>query len=120
VISSSTWLLLLGVPLLQPSGNTGITMTIQFGLAGNSSQQTIYLQADRKRMEFRNSEGHKKADGSFQPIYGPRLVAITRCDLGQYFELNLDAHEYTSAPYPPKPFTKEEIERRGLQQDRPP
>jgi hypothetical protein len=115
VTFSSTWLLLLGVPLLQPSENTGITMTIQFGLAGNSSQQTIYLQADRKRTEFRNSAGQKKADGSVQPIYGPRLVSITRCDLGQSFELNLDAHEYTSAPYPPKPFTKEEIERRGLQ-----
>ena len=112
---SSTWLLLLGIPLLRASENPGIKMTIQFGLAGNSSQQTIYLQGDRKRTEFRNSAGQKKADGSLQPIYGPRLVSITRCDLGQAFELNLDTSEYTSGPYPPKPFTKEENEARGLQ-----
>lgn len=111
---SSACLILLGVPLLQASENTGIRMTIQHSGAGLSSQQTIYLQGDRKRMEFRNSEGRKNADGSLQPIYGPRLVAITRCDLGQTFELNLDAREYTSAPYPPKPFTQEELKARGL------
>jgi hypothetical protein len=112
---SPTSLVLLGVSLLQASGSTGIKMTIRYGKAGNSSQQTIYMSRDRKRMEFRNSAGAKKADGSLQSIYGPRLVAITRCDLGQVFELNLDASEYTSAPYPPKPLTKEEIEARGLQ-----
>jgi hypothetical protein len=115
VTFSSTWLLLLGIPVLQASENTGIKMTIEFGLAGNASQQTIYLHGDRKRMEFRNSAGQKKADGSLQPIYGPRLVSITRCDLGQSFELNLDAFEYTSRPYPPKLLTKEEIKARGLQ-----
>jgi hypothetical protein len=102
----SPWLLLLGVPLLPASENGGIRMTIEFGQTGNSSQQNIYLQADRKRMEFRNSAGR---------TYGPRLVSITRCDLGQMFELNLEDSEYTSAPYPPKPLTKEEVEERGLQ-----
>jgi integrase len=57
-------------------------------------------------MEYRNSFGQR---------YGPRLVSITRCDLGQSFELNLDTSEYTSASYPPMPRTKEEIARRGLQ-----
>jgi len=108
-------LLLLGIPLLHASENTGIKMTIQYGAAGLSSQQTIYLQGDRKRMEFRNSSGRRRPDGTLQPIYGPQLVAIIRCDLGQEFELNLDAQEYTSGPYPPKPLTKEEIEARGLQ-----
>jgi hypothetical protein len=112
---SSTWLLLLGVPLLQASESNGIKMTIRFGVAGNSNQHTIYMLGDRKRMEFQNSEGQKKADGSVQPTYGPRLVAITRCDLGQAFELNLDASEYTSTTYPPKPLTKEEIKARGLE-----
>lgn len=102
---SSTWLFLLGVPLLQASDNNGVKMTIQFGNSGPSAQHTIYLQSDRKRMEFRNSIGDKE---------GPRLVAITRCDLGQMFELNLDTHEYTLAPYPPKPFSREEMEARGL------
>jgi hypothetical protein len=112
---SSPWLLLLGIPLLQGSENRGIKMTIEFGSGGGSSQQTIYLQGDRKRTEYRNSYGQKKADGSQQPIYGPRIVSITRCDLGQMFELNLDASEYIVAPYPPKPLTKEEVARRGLQ-----
>ena len=34
--------------------------------------------------------------------------------MGQVFELNLDAAEYVSAPYPPKPLTQAEIEARGL------
>ena len=111
---SPTWLLLLSAPLLQASENTGIKVTVRNTLAGNSSEQTIYLQGDRSRMAFRSSSAHKKADGSLQWLYGPRLVAITRCDLGQTFELNLDVAEYVSAPYPPKPLTKEQIEVRGL------
>jgi hypothetical protein len=90
-------------------------MTINYGQTGNTNQQIIYISGDRKRMEFRNSEGEKKADGSLQLFYGPRLVAITRCDLGQLFELNLDSSEYTSAPYPPEPLSKEQVEARGLQ-----
>lgn len=108
-------LFFIGLPLLQPSGNTAIKMTIRHGEAESSDQQTIYIAGDRKRMEFRNSEGMKKADGSMQVFRGPRLVAITRCDLGQYFELNLDSSEYTSGPYPPKPLTKEQIRARGLE-----
>lgn len=65
-------------------------------------------------MEFRNYMGGPKADGSQQWLSGPRLAAITRCDLGQLFELNLDAAEYVSAPYPPKPLNPVEIEARGL------
>lgn len=65
-------------------------------------------------MEFRNYEGQRREDGSQQWLSGPRLAAITRCDLGQVFELNLDAAEYVSAPYPPKPLTQAEIEARGL------
>ncbi len=110
-----TLLLLLAVPPLQAPANTGIKMTIRYGDAGNSSEHIIYISADRKRMEFRNSAGEKKADGSLQLMYGPRLVAITRCDLGQIFELNLDASEYASAPYPPRPLTKKQIKARGLQ-----
>ena len=111
---SSLCLLLVGVPLLQASENTGIKMTIRRVFAGNSSEQTIYVQGDRKRMEFRNYAGQRKTDSSQQWLSGPRLAAITRCDLGQVFELNLDAAEYVTAPYPPKPLTQAEIEARGL------
>ena len=95
--------LLSAVPPLQVSESTGLKLTVRYGAAGNSSQQTIYLQGDRKRSEYRNSFGR---------TYGPRLVSITRCDLGQFFELNLDSSEYTSTP---KPLTQDEIEKRGLQ-----
>ena len=111
---SSLCLLLLGAPLLQASENIGIKMTMRRIFAGNSSQQTIYVQGDRKRMEFRNYAGQQKADGSQQWLSGPRLLAITRCDLGQVFELNLDAAEYVSAAYPPKSLTQAKIEARGL------
>ncbi|MGH9511194.1 MAG: hypothetical protein ACRD2U_03555 [Terriglobales bacterium] len=89
-------------------------MTIRRVFAGNPTDETIYVQGDRKRMEFRNYSGQRKADGSQQWLSGPRLAALTRCDLGQVFELNLDAAEYVSAPYPPKPLTQAEIEARGL------
>ena len=46
--------------------------------------------------------------------YGPRLAVIIRCDLGQEFELNLDAGEYQAAPYPPKPLSKAQAEALGL------
>lgn len=113
MILSSLCLLLVGIPLLQASENTGIKMTIRRVFAGNPSEQTIYVQGDRKRMEFQNYEGLRKEDGSQQWLSGPRLAAITRCDLGQTFELNLDAAEYVSAPYPPRPLTEAEIKARG-------
>jgi len=65
-------------------------------------------------MEYQNSVGQRQADGSLRPIYGPRIASITRCDLGQSFELNLDSSEYSATPYPPKALTREEMERRGL------
>jgi hypothetical protein len=108
------WFFLLGIPLLQASEVPGIKLTIERGSAGNMRSQTIYLQADRKQMEYRNSFGQRKADGSIQPVYGPHIRAITRCDLGQSFELNLDTGEYESVPYPPMPFTREEMKARGL------
>jgi hypothetical protein len=53
-------------------------------------------------------------DGSTDAHYGPRLASITRCDLGQAFELNLDTGEYVAATHPPKPLSKEETEALGL------
>jgi hypothetical protein len=85
-------------------------MTIRTISGGQSGDRTIYIQGDRKREEFRTGMERPKADGSMQWIEGPRLTRITRCDLGQTFELNLDAAQYAAWPYPPKPFTKEQIE----------
>jgi hypothetical protein len=60
----SAWLLLLVLPMFQASGNSGIKMAIRFTQAENSNWQTVYISLDRKRMEFRNSAGEKKADGA--------------------------------------------------------
>jgi len=94
--------LLLGIPLLQVSQNTGIAMTVRtdFGPT-NSSEQTTYWQPDRERTEHRSSLGRRRTDGSQEEIYGPRIATIARCDLGQTFNLNLDSGEYDSGPYPP-------------------
>jgi hypothetical protein len=89
--------------LLKASENTGVKITTRRTFAGHSSEQTVYLQEDRKRVDFRNYAGQRKADGSQEWLSGPHLAAITRCDLGQAFELNLDAAEYVSTPYPPRP-----------------
>jgi hypothetical protein len=94
-----------------PSAAPGVKMTIRFAASGMSGGQTIYIQGDRKRMDFRSSTGGaKRADGSMDVRYGPHAAFITRCDLGQMLELNLDAREYHAAPYPPNPFTKEQVE----------
>src|SRR5450755_12023 len=111
---SSVWLILFAIPLLQAQQSSGIKMTIEHGQPSLLSKQTIYLQADRKRVETRGVSGRNLADGSMQTTYGPRLAMITRCDLGQIFELNLDTSEYTVRPYPPRPFTKEEMAARGI------
>jgi hypothetical protein len=93
---------------LQPPG---IKMMVRFTAAGMSGEQTIYIRGDRKRMDFRSATGGaKRADGSVDVRYGPHAAFITRCDLGQMLELNLDAREYHTAPYPPKPFTKEQVD----------
>lgn len=101
------------VPPVQASKRTGIKMTIHRPVfEGNPADHTIYVQGDRKRMEFRNYAGLSTANGSQQRLIGPPLASITRCDLGRIFELNLDAGEYVSAPYPPRPrpVTESEIE----------
>ncbi len=90
-------------------------MTVRDAFGSMSSERTMYFQGDRKRLDFRSSSGGaRRADGSVDVRYGPHIASITRCDLGQMFQLNLDAHEYSSAPYPPKPLTKEQMETIGI------
>jgi hypothetical protein len=111
MLSPSIWFLLLALALPQTSEGPGVKITTRSGPLGNSHDRTAYLQADRERLEYTNSIGGRYT----ATIYGPRLARIVRCDLGLSFELNLDTAEYTSAPYPPKPLTKEEIKARGLE-----
>lgn len=108
--SSLTYALLLVLSLpLRASESSGTKMTVRYISDGHSFERTVYWRSDRKRMEYRNSSDYRP---------GPRLAAITRCDLGQTFELNLDSSQYVSAPYPPKPYTKEQVRAQGLDQQK--
>jgi hypothetical protein len=79
----------------------------------------FYIQGEWRRWEpSRSSSGQVKPDGSSQRIYGPRTATIVRPDLDKMFELNLDVSEYVARPYPPekpKPLTKGQMEKLGLQ-----
>lgn len=80
---------------------SGIKMTVQFTDRDRKSEQVIYLQNDHRRSEYRNEYyGETRADGTTDVRYGPPIAAITRCDLGQRFELNLEDAQYEAWPYP--------------------
>ena len=113
---SPRWFLLLGVPLLHPPSSSGLKFAVRHTHDGISSEQTFYVEQDRRRTEYRNSAGGEKLrwDGSRDVRYGPHLASIIRCDLGQMFELNLDDDEYVAAPYPPQPLSKAQTEALGL------
>ena len=108
--------LLLGLSLLLVSGEAnsqapgpvgkrpvGTKMTVFYSFGGQESEDTTYFRADARRWEFRDLTASK---------YGPRLVSIERCDLGQMFGLNLDLQQYQSNPYPPQ-STKEQFVKPG-------
>lgn len=113
---STPWLLLLGAPFLHPPSSSGLKIAVRYASDGTSSDRVEYRDQDRSRAEYRNSAGgdRRRLDGSTDVRYGPHLASIVRCDLGQAFELNLDAREYVSGPYPPKPLTKAQAEALGL------
>jgi hypothetical protein len=98
-----------------PGETAGVKLTVRNTSYGMTTERTQYFQKDRKRLEYQSmSGGAKRADGSMDLYYGPHIASITRCDLGKSYELNLDAREYHTFPYPPKPFTIEETKTKGL------
>lgn len=115
LLLSSPFLLTCDALAQSVSEAPGIKMITRSGFVGNMSEHTIYLQRDRKRMEYQNSTGGpRNPDGTLVIHYGPHIALITRCDLGQAFELNLDAGEYSTSMYPPQPLTQAQMEARGL------
>lgn len=98
-------ILALGETSAQSPETIGIKMTIRYTGHGTSSEHTSYFRSDARRVEYRNVTGHR---------YGPHIASIVRCDLGEALDLNLERREYSSAPYPPKPLTKEEIAKWGM------
>ena len=52
---SPRWFLLLGVPLLHPPSSSGLKFSIRHTHEGISSDQTLYIEQDRRRTEYRNA-----------------------------------------------------------------
>lgn len=96
----------------------GIKMTTQSAAeqtrqtGETSREETTFLQSDRSRTEYRGGLNAVHGDGTLDSRPGPRLASITRCDLGQSFELNLDDAEYVASPYPRFTLTEEQMEAR--------
>ena len=113
---STYWFLLLGVPLLHPPSSSGLKIVFRYTFDGITSDRVEFCDQDRRRMEYQGwTGGGKRLLGLPLDVrYTPRLASITRPDLGQAFDLNLDSGEYEVAPYPPKPLSKPEGEARGL------
>lgn len=83
--------------------------------------EIFYVQGEWRRFELPRT--FRGGDDSTSRIYGPRIVIISRPDLGQRFELNLDSSQYAQMPLysprhsPPQKLqglTKEELQARGI------
>ena len=112
--------LLLGLSLFLPSREksaqlaetSGIKINIQFVSGQTSNAEKVYIQADRRRTEYRNALRGVHGDGTLDTRPGPQLASIARCDLGQGFELNPEDREYVASSYPQFKPTKQQIEAR--------
>jgi len=97
----------------QTAENAGTKVVIRNTFGGQSSDNTTYWTADRRRTEFRHAVQRTKEDGSVEWVDEVASVFIVRCDLGQSFTLKMKAEEYSVAEYPPKRLTPEEMAARG-------
>src|SRR5258706_10998597 len=114
MLFSLCWILLLSVMATQTAENTGTKVVIRNTFGGQSSDNTTYWTADRRRTEFRHAVQRTKEDGSVEWVDEVASVFIVRCDLGQSFTLKMKAEEYSVAEYPPKRLTPEEMAARGM------
>ncbi len=113
MLFSLCWILLLSVLGTQTAENAGTKVVIRNTFGGQSSDNTTYWTADRRRTEFRHAVQRTKEDGSVEWVDEVASVFIVRCDLGQSFTLKMKAEEYSVAEYPPKRLTPEEMAARG-------
>src|SRR5258706_3749180 len=114
MLFSLCWILLLSVLATQTAENAGTKVVIRNTFGGQSSDNTTYWMADRRRTEFRHAVQRTKEDGSVEWVDEVASVLIVRCDLGQSFTLNMKAEKYSVAEYPPKRLTPEEMAAHGM------
>jgi len=93
--------------MVQDDASTGTKVVMRYTSGDHSSEFTTYTMRDRWRRESRNSVGKANADGLMEYTDPIANVSIGRCDLGQSFDLNTKAKEYTSAVYPPRRLAPE-------------
>ena len=114
MIFSLCWVLLVCVLGPQTAENAGTKVVIRNTFGGQSSDNTTYWTADRRRTEFRHAVQRTKEDGSVEWVDEVASVFIVRFDLGQSFTLKMKAEEYSVAEYPPKRLTPEQMAARGM------
>jgi hypothetical protein len=110
---SLCWVLLLSILGPQAPENVGTKIVTYQPEA--SSEQTLYIMADRSRMEFRQSVQRGNNDESPEMQSELSSVFILRCDMGQSFVLSPKTEEYSSSPYPPKPATPEQARQLAVE-----
>ena len=106
---SLCWVLLLSILGPQAPENLGTKIVTHDTSPGGVSEETLYIMADRRRIEFRHSVQRWNNDGSPEMQSELSSVFILRCDLGQSFLLRPKTKEYSSSP--PKTVTPEQAAR---------
>lgn len=99
---SLSWILLLSVLGAQAPETPGTKIITRHTLGPVSSEQTLYIMPDRRRIEIWHSLQRRNSDGSPEVRSELSSVLIVRCDLGQSYVLHPVSEEYSSSPYPPK------------------
>jgi hypothetical protein len=107
MLFSLYWALLLSVLLPQASENNVTKIVSRHTFGVGATEQTIYIMADRRRMEMRHSVQRRDNNGPIETRDELSSVFIVRCDLGESFILYPQREEYSSAAYPPNPLTPE-------------
>lgn len=101
-------LFLLTVLNPQVHENVGTKIVTRRTSPGGVSEQTLYIMADRRRLELRPFVHSENSDGSPDVETEPSSVFIERCDLGQSLLLRPNVKEFSSSSYPPKPSTPQQ------------
>ena len=106
---SLCWVLLLSILGPQAPENLGTKIVTRQTLGPSDfSEETLYIMADRRRIEFRHF-GQPPDNGESPEMQGElSSVFILRCDLGRSFLLRPNTEEYRSSPYPPKEVAPEQ------------
>src|SRR5258708_9035919 len=102
MLFSLCWILLLSVLATQTAENTGTKVVIRNTFGGQSSDNTTYWTADRRRTEFRQAVQRTKEDRSVAWVDEVASVFIVRCDLRQSFTLKRKAEECSVAEHHPE------------------